>query len=108
MVSGLGSPSGKIPDGIFLQSGLAVFAFRGLRTLKQKHRCAFLVLTQHPAVGVAVRRHQIKKPHVCGGLEDWGNGDSVTSRLTDVRRSRPRLAMLAFRAAPVRLALKLA
>ncbi|MBP5617479.1 MAG: hypothetical protein J6X06_06895 [Elusimicrobiaceae bacterium] len=35
------SPSGKIPDGIFLQAGLAVFAFRGLRTLKQKHRCAF-------------------------------------------------------------------
>ena len=37
-------PSGKTPDGIFLQAGLAVFAFRGLHTLKQKHRCAFQVL----------------------------------------------------------------
>ena len=39
-------PSGKIPDGIFLQAGLAVFAFRGFRTLKQKHRCAFQVLSR--------------------------------------------------------------
>ncbi len=35
------SPSGKISDEIFLQAGLAVFAFCGLRTLKQKHRSAF-------------------------------------------------------------------
>ena len=39
-------PSGKIPDEIFLQAGLAVFAFRGLRTLKQKHRSAFQVPSQ--------------------------------------------------------------
>ena len=38
-------PSDKIPDGIFLQAGLAVFAFRGLRTLKQKHRSAFQLPT---------------------------------------------------------------
>ncbi|WP_428065361.1 hypothetical protein, partial [Candidatus Avelusimicrobium facis] len=37
------SPSGKIPDGIFLQSGLAVFALRAevLFARKQKHRSAF-------------------------------------------------------------------
>ena len=29
MVPSTGMPSGKIPDGIFLQAGLAVFAFRG-------------------------------------------------------------------------------
>jgi len=43
-------PSDKIPDGIFLQAGLAVFAFHrsppsGTR-LKQKHRCAFQSLPQ--------------------------------------------------------------
>ncbi|MBR3632840.1 MAG: hypothetical protein IKN49_07305 [Elusimicrobiaceae bacterium] len=40
------SPSSKIPDGIFLQAGLAVFAFRAeeLYAIKQKHRSAFLVL----------------------------------------------------------------
>ena len=41
MVPSTGYPSDKIPDGIFLQAGLAVFAFRGLRTLKQKHRSGF-------------------------------------------------------------------
>jgi len=33
--------------------------------------------------------------------------DLVTSRLTDVRRSRPRLAMLAFRFAQTRITLRL-
>ena len=46
MMPNMGLSSGKIPDGIFLQAGLAVFAFRGLRTLKQKHRCAFQSLTR--------------------------------------------------------------
>lgn len=36
-------PSGKIPDGIFLQAGLAVFAFRRKR-LKQKQRSVFQIL----------------------------------------------------------------
>jgi hypothetical protein len=43
-----GSPSDKIPDGIFLQAGLAVFALcAGVPYAhKQKHRSAFLALSQ--------------------------------------------------------------
>ena len=42
------SPSDKIPDGIFLQAGLAVFALcaEELYAHKQKHRSAFLALSQ--------------------------------------------------------------
>ena len=42
------SPSDKIPDGIFLQAGLAVFALcaEELYAHKQKHRCAFRSPTQ--------------------------------------------------------------
>ena len=39
MVPSTGLPSGKIPDGIFLQAGLAVFAFA--YPAKLIHRCAF-------------------------------------------------------------------
>ena len=43
-----GSPSDKIPDGIFLQAGLAVFALCAVEQYahKQKHRSAFLALSQ--------------------------------------------------------------
>ena len=46
-------PSGKIPDGIFLQAGLAVFAL----LCKQKHRCAFQIL---PRIKQFMRYCQIK------------------------------------------------
>ena len=46
-------PSGKIPDGIFLQAGLAVFALRErypFYARKQNHRSAFQVPYAHKAV----------------------------------------------------------
>ena len=45
MVPSTGSPSGHFADAKCLQAGLAVFAFRGLRTLKQKQRSAFRSLS---------------------------------------------------------------
>ena len=45
MVPSTGSPSGHFADAKCLQAGLTVFAFRGLRTLKQKQRSAFRSLS---------------------------------------------------------------
>ena len=56
-------PSGKIPDGIFLQAGLAVFALRErypFYARKQKHRSAFQVPYAHKAV--CLLPCKIKKP----------------------------------------------
>ena len=43
-------------------TALAVFAFRGLRTLKQKHRCGLRISTRHKAVYAARYSTKIKTP----------------------------------------------
>ena len=85
-----GLPSGKIPDGIFLQAGLAVLAFRSAQT---KTTLRFSHLVTHQAVGAFGR----KKPPLKAVLRTAPTRNLATSRLVDPRRSRPRLAMLAFR-----------
>ena len=61
MVPSTGLPSGHFADAKCLQAGLAVFAFRGLRTLKQKHRSAFQSLTEQQAVVVPTRAFLLAK-----------------------------------------------
>ena len=50
---GKGLPSGKTPDGVFLQTGLAVLALRLTKfARKLVQRCAFQVSYAHQVVGV--------------------------------------------------------
>ena len=57
-------PSGKIPDGIFLQAGLAVLALRTYRR-KPKHRSAFQVLTRTKQLVRCGRKKPAHQARVC-------------------------------------------
>ena len=61
--------------------------------LKPKHRCAFQVLSRTKQLV----RSGAKKPPLKAVLRTAPTRNLATSRLVDPRRSRPRLAMLAFR-----------
>ena len=60
-------------------TALAVFAFRGLRPLKQKHRCGLRISTRHKAVCVASISHYELKKHPFGCfLNSYGEGEIRT------------------------------
>ena len=85
------SPSGKTPDGVFLQAGLAVFAFRATPVrlaLKQKHRCAFRTLTR---IKQFMRLLPNQKSTLSGAFK-FGQYRVRTCDLPRVRRTRYRCA----------------
>jgi hypothetical protein len=83
-------PSGKIPNGIFLQAGLAVFAFRASPVrlaLKQKHRSAFQVLSQakqFACLGIKIwPYHKGRAKFYCAHQGTWSQVGSLTLSARD-------------------------